>query len=791
MTSVRAPRRACRSVNARKWFVCGLQLTLVAVVATLGTAPSAIAAMRSATSPRRSRRVLIVSMPTLTWSDISRNDTPNLLRFLDTAAIADLATRADRQPAKLGAAYITIGAGTRAAGDDSTDGEGLATTERFGNDLAGQVYRQRTGAAPGDGIVDLGIARVDSANANLLYDAQPGALGDALDQARYSRSVIANGDGSQPDTSGGSTPLYVRSAVGALIGSDGRVPHGAVDRQLLTRDSSAPFGVRLDRSAVEHAFLAVWQGRAVALVEASDLVRADRSSAYASAEGQARQRHAAIVASDRLFARLLAHVDLSRDSVLIVAPAPRSGDRSVTIAGLRGPGIHPGLLRSATTRRSGFVTLADVAPTVLGLLAIPAPASMEGRPIRVDAGHGSASDRRSMLERANSDGLLRDDLVNPVTATAIWTAIALSAAAALLLVRFPSIRTILQWLAIALIGFMLATLPATLFHFGEHGGKPAYWVFVTLFALVFAAVCRLTRRRGSLDPLLWSVALFLTVLVVDQFLGAHLEFNSVFGYSATVGIRFAGIGNQSSALLAASAVIVASLLAWRLSAPRGRRMAVLVLVVSFVALTPPLFGQDFGGTLAAAPAFALLAWLLYGRRITVAAVSALLGILLASGLVVGFLDLLRPADQRTHVGRFFEKVGNEGFSGFSTVIERKGGENAATFSSPIYLLLIVVVVAAGVVLWRRPPRLLADATERTPTLRPAAWSLTVLAILSYGLNDSGLAIPAIMLSLVAAAGTYLVAEEAVGETGAESIRTTDVETAIEAPSSAVPPGRPV
>ena len=188
----------------------------------------------------------------------------------------------------------------------------------------------------------------------------------------------------------------------------------------------------------------------------------------------------------------------------------------------------------------------------------------------------------------------------------------------------------------------------------------------------------------------------------------------MFGYSATVGIRFSGIGNQSSALLATAAVLVAAFAAWRCSRPWGTRIALAVLVVSFVAITPPLFGQDFGGTLAAAPVFALLGWLLLGRRVTVKAVLALGGILLASGLAVGFLDLLRPRDQRSHVGRFFEKVGNEGFSGFSSVIERKSGENAATFSSTIYVVLIVVVVVAGVLLWFRPPRPLVGGARTGP-----------------------------------------------------------------------------
>jgi MFS family permease len=548
------------------------------------------------------------------------------------------------------------------------------------------------------------------------------------------------------------------------MGSGGRVPHGAVGPQLLRRDASAPYGERFDDAAVEAAVRAAWKPRSVTLVEASDLVRADRDSAFATADGKAQLRRTAIRGSDRLFGELLQHVDLAHDAVLVVAPVPPNGDRSVTVTGLRGPGIDAGLLRSATTRRSGFVTLADVAPTVLSLLDLPVPTSMEGRPMRVDEGHGSATDRIAMLDRANADGLLRDDLVNPVTAATLWTAMALVVACLLvfvvspsLLKRYPWIPTLLQWVALALVGFILATLPATLFHFGEHGGKVGYWLFVSLFAIAIAAVCRLAGGRRHLDAFIWAVSALLAVIVVDQLTGGHLEFNSVFGYSATVGIRFSGIGNQSSALLATAAVLVAAFASWRIAPPRGTRLAVVLLVVSFVAITPPLFGQDFGGTLAAAPAFALLGWLLLGRRVTAKAVLALLGTLIVSGLSVGFLDLLRPSDQRTHVGRFFEKVGNEGLAGFSTVIERKSGENAATLSSGIYLAVIVVVLAAGVLLWTRPPRPLAAAVSRVPTLGPAAISFAVLLVLSYGLNDSGLAIPAIMLALVAAAGTYVMA----------------------------------
>lgn len=708
--------------------------------------------------PRHPRRLLILSVPTLTWTDLDDNPAPTLTRLLDDAAVADLTTRGDRQAARIGAAYVTIGAGTRAAGDEPTDGDAFGVRERLGDGTAGDAFRQRTGRDPGRGLVDLGIGRITEANAALLYDAQPGELGDALHQAGYTRTVIANADGVQPDTLQGA-PVHNRSAVGALMGSDGRVPHGVVGPQLLRSEPTAPFGVRLSTRAVEQAFVESWHDRSVVLVEGSDLLRADRLSGYFTPAQSERQHRRAIRWTDELFARLLAHVDLTRDAVLVVAPvAPSQESRSVTIAGLRAPGLGAGLLRSATTRRAGFVVISDIAPTVLDLLGIARPDTMEGRPMQVGSEGGGARDRRELLVTANADALLRDRLVNPVTATVVWASVVLAAGTVLLLGRRPWIGEALRWLALAVLGFLVATLVVSLAHFGVHGGVAPYWAFVFVFAIAFAAVCRRIGRQARLDALLLALAAVVVVIVGDQLSGAHLEFNSVFGYSPTVGIRFAGISNPTFAILGAAAVALAALVAWRLAGRGGSRIAIGILLVSFVALTPPLFGQDFGGTLAAAPAFLLLAWLLLGRRVTVRLVLGMLGVLVASGLVVGALDLLRPASQRTHVGRLFEKVGSQGASGFATVLQRKGAENTATLGVITYLLMIAVVITAVIVLYVRPPRPLAAAVDRVPTLRAAAAALIVLGVLGYGLNDSGVAVPAVMLAVVAPAVAYLVVD---------------------------------
>ena len=51
----------------------------------------------------------------------------------------------------------------------------------------------------------------------------------------------------------------------------------------------------------------------------------------------------------------------------------------------------------------------------------------------------------------------------------------------------------------------------------------------------------------------------------------------------------------------------------------------------------------------------------------------------------------RPADSRTHVGRFFEKIGNEGPAGFLTVIGRKLSLMIGSFSNTAWVLAVLAV----------------------------------------------------------------------------------------------------
>ncbi len=174
------------------------------------------------------------------------------------------------------------------------------------------------------------------------------------------------------------------------MGEDGRLADGAVSRSLLEHDAAAPFGERLDqRAVVDVPSLDGWTDRARSHwsrrpTSSGPIVRRRSpppTARPAPSPGAPLERP---VVRERSSATSIS----SRDAVLVVAPVPPTGNRSLTVAGLAGSRRRPGLapigddppfwVRDPRRRRAHR----------------PRPArrrraeSMEGRPMRDDAGQG-------------------------------------------------------------------------------------------------------------------------------------------------------------------------------------------------------------------------------------------------------------------------------------------------------------------------------------------------------------------------------------------------------------------
>jgi hypothetical protein len=734
-----------------------------------------------AATPKRGR-VLIVSLPNTEWADFEQASTPNLDKLFASAAIGAMVTNGVDRPTTLPSGYVTIGAGARAVVNGSTGNQGFGVDEDFGRDRAGVVFTTRTGIAAGHGLVYMPIADTVTANDDELFGAEPGLLGDELATAGISRAVIANGDGTDPSTPDTRSTPWRRAAVAALMTSAGKVPGGRVDAGLLRQDAAAPFGVRLDPDRVERAFTDAFQPGSVVLVEGSDLVRADIQARFASDEQAVKMRARALEDTDRIVGRLLDHVEPG-DLVMVVGPAPPQERDALSVAAVRGPGFQPGLLRSTTTQRDGFVNLTDVAPTVLTYFGLDRPDSMEGRRMETGDTGGTLADRTESLVNANEDGLFRDDLVGPTMSVVMVVAILL-AVAAIVLDRWMRLRArwaigLLVFAALWLLGFLDATYLAGPFHFERNGGVFAFWVFVVIVGAVIAGVCMAATRRRPVLAVLAGLGTVIALHLVDLVTGAHLEWNTVFGYSATIGIRFVGQGNMTFSQLTAAAVLFAGLLAWQVPTRRGVRVAVALLAVTVIVMGAPFWGNDFGGAVAAAPGFALLGWLLLGHRLRWRTVWVLVGVLVAAGLVVGAVDLLRPPDQRSHVGKFFEKAGTD-FGGATLVLRRKASENLSTLGHSLLLFCLVALAVLVAYLWYVRPRSLRTLFARVSTARATALALGIVAVLGFALNDSGITIPSMMAAVAEAAVVILLARVVLAPPSSESAQPESPAGSVEA-----------
>jgi hypothetical protein len=284
----------------------------------------------------------------------------------------------------------------------------------------------------------------------------------------------------------------------------------------------------------------------------------------------------------------------------------------------------------------------------------------------------------------------------------------------------------------------------------------AYLVMLMAAATVLAGVAVSACSRWGMAAagtvlcgLLWLV------MVTDVVTGGRLQINTPLGYTPTIAGRFQGFGNLAFGLVGAAALATATGLAVRTPSGDTRTpshmlggpvswWAGFVGSVTLIAVAAPAFGSDVGGTLAVAPSFALLVALLAGRRVRWRGVIAALVIAVGLVGVLALIDLQRPASSRTHLGRFLDRL-LDGEGGL--ILRRKLQGNVTILTGSVWaMLFVVLIVAVGVLSWQRRDRLRAALADRRVVSAFLAAS-GVMALLGFALNDSGIAVPAAMVTV--------------------------------------------
>src|SRR3546814_9007169 len=90
------------------------------------------------------------------------------------------------------------------------------------------------------------------------------------------------------------------------------------------------------------------------------------------------------------------------------------------------------------------------------------------------------------------------------------------------------------------------------------------------------------------------------------------------------------------------------------------------------------------------------------------------------GAIAAFaaIDLARPEEDRTHLGRLVSRVADDdGGGGFLEVIERKLGSNISILTSSVWTLTIPFALGLLIYLARRRSGFLRDLQEQVPGIR--------------------------------------------------------------------------
>lgn len=702
--------------------------SMVAVV-LVATGPAAPAV---AQDPEPPARIIVVTVPGLGWSDVTPSSTPSLVALADRGATAALSVKTVGRRTDRAEAYATLSSGTRATAAAPGDVRVWSHQEAVAHDIdAGDAA-----------VVVQGLDAVDDANEGQHRGTEIGALAAALHDGGWATAVIAH-RGDEP-TGAGAPAVAVahRDRTDGGASDLGTVAHGTVD-------------VPTDPAGVVAALDELPADDVVVVVEVGDVVRAEGAGRDPAA------RAAAVAAADET---LGAVVDAARPADLILAfspVAPAAGEEPTPFV-VAGPGVRPGSARSATTRRAGYVTLPDIAPTLVARAGAPVPDAMAGTRITVGttAEPGSGARRLADLRGAVEETRFVDRsagrfLVTLPIVFAAWTLLVLI----WLVLPSGSPRRLLggfvRW-----VGLVIAVVPTVTFLVSAASvrawGQPR-WFAVTfgIAAGVAAVIALLARRPRWAAPVAVAAAVWLTQ-VGDVITGGHLQFDSPLGNSPTVAGRFAGMGNLAFSLLAASTVVLA-VGAWELvrrcaGASAALGAAALVLAVAAVVSGAPGLGADVGGLLVLAAVAVVVLALLGGRRLTpgrlVVAATVAVGLLGAATAV----DLARPEDDQTHLARFARSVtGDDG----ADVIIRKLDAAAASFVRSSLVWIVICTVVLGAAVWLLQRDLVRQVLDHRGGRTLVAGAATA-GVLGAALNDSGVMVPAMMATVFVPLAVWLL-----------------------------------
>ncbi|MBS1848852.1 MAG: hypothetical protein JST73_11295, partial [Actinobacteria bacterium] len=505
----------------------------------------------------------------------------------------------------------------------------------------------------------------------------------------------------------------------------------------------APFGLAVDPDRFTRAVLAQFHKSDLVVADPGETLRAESYIPFQSKASADASRTRALRVTDDLLGDLVHRVPAGT-RIIVFGVTPGDSSWALTPFVIAGSGIVPGRIDSPATHRAGMSTLTDLTPTILTSLGVPSPEPLPGSAVRETPGSFSWSASR----RYDRMFATHAAITKPMMLSSIILQSALFVGALVFIGLGRPGRRLSKAFELGTLIFASWPLATFLVRMSVALSSLGFATFAIVWVIA-VAIGTITWKlaRTPLVALFAIACATVTVIAVDLASGARLLFGSYFGYTPDTASRYFGINNSVFAILAACAVVAATIAVDRGVGRDGARTglwaAIALLTVTIIVDGAPWMGADVGGILTLVPILGITMWALSGRKVrwtyVVAAVAAA-GV--ALGIAIGS-DLIRRPDQRSHVSRFFVGIGIGHSHEFMQTIAEKWAANTAALGQSLWTWVIPVAAVYGlyvIVVEHGMTRLLPAGSP----VRIGVTSMLMVGLVGWLLNDSGIVVTALV-----------------------------------------------
>lgn len=474
----------------------------------------------------------------------------------------------------------------------------------------------------------------------------------------------------------------------------GRVDFGYVSSpRLLKKDVKYPYGMRTNTDFILSQLARYMKSAEVIAVDFGDFYRLNAvvSECVPDAADKLRQK----IAKDfDLFLGELCRLVTDDDTIIILSPIVQSqalGDEKLSFAAIRGKDFEKGsLLFSPSTRRSGVITMSDIAPTILSRFGIAPVDDISGR----ELSSVKCTDHRKTVLEINEKAKTHAENIVIMRFTSVAQTIIIIVAFLILLLWRKYVEaakniTLIPAI-IPLVMLWMSPLP--------NMGVVLSSICLILSTLALFFVCVYAIRNVFKSFFVVALAILATI-ALDMIFFKTLMASSIGGYTIVGGARYYGMGNEFMGTTLGACLFVMGYMLYCEKMEKYAKLAVCAIAAALFAVVGlSSLGANVGGAIASAMASVTLILLLCGVRINL---KSIVYICLITVVFLGFifaLDAMKDSSMQSHAGKIVSLASKGKANDIVQVFERKLLTNLRLFTVSLWSRLFVVALVCGCLL---------------------------------------------------------------------------------------------